>query len=294
MGRDGSWPAPHEAAWPTALPPATTIIVDEPDQSALALLGLYAPECAVHAISPSAGDQGPISSLKFADSSESGGPDFIGLHVPINPLAATHRHSGLGFTGYILVLSDRIGAPDVNPSDRHGGLAHRAVSHPGGRRHRRCHGRRLARTRPARRDLGLHAHRPVATAGPCPRDRSIWRRAASSPASASSHSGSERRSSFPNRVRRNRTRTPVEALRSPMCPSSWRASLACATRRHAPPCRPRGGATPTRTMATRITSSRAVARRPRRPEDERPLNRMAGSTPARSAKRGPGRPGQGE
>jgi hypothetical protein len=114
-GRGGSWPAPHEATWPMDLPSATTIIVDEPDQAALALLGLYAPECAVRAISPSAGDQGPISSLKFADAAANGGPDFIGLHVPVNPLAATHRHSGLGMTGYILVLSDRVGAPDVNP-----------------------------------------------------------------------------------------------------------------------------------------------------------------------------------
>ncbi len=115
VGRDGSWPAPRDAAWPTALPPATTVIVDEPDQAALALLGLYAPECAVHAIAPSAGDQGPISSLRFADAAQGGEPDFIGLHVPVNPLAATHRHSGLGFTGYLLVLSDRVGAPDVNP-----------------------------------------------------------------------------------------------------------------------------------------------------------------------------------
>ncbi len=115
VGRDGSWPAPHETAWPAALPSATTIIVDEPDQSALALLGHFAPEADVHAISPAAGDQGPISSLKFADASDGGEPGFIGLHVPINPLAATHRHSGLGFTGYILVLSDRVGASDPNP-----------------------------------------------------------------------------------------------------------------------------------------------------------------------------------
>ncbi len=108
-------PPPREAAWPTDLPLATTVIVDEPDQSALALLGLHAPDVAVHAISPTAGDQGPISSLKFAESPENGEPDFIGLHVPINPLAATHRHSGLGFTGYLLVLSDRVGAPDVTP-----------------------------------------------------------------------------------------------------------------------------------------------------------------------------------
>jgi hypothetical protein len=35
--------------------------------------------------------------------------------VPINPLAATHRHNGFGFTGYILVLSDRTGTPAVAP-----------------------------------------------------------------------------------------------------------------------------------------------------------------------------------
>ena len=35
--------------------------------------------------------------------------------MPINPLAATHRHNGLGFTGYLLVLSDRVGSPEVSP-----------------------------------------------------------------------------------------------------------------------------------------------------------------------------------
>jgi len=115
VGHNGSWPAPAEAAWPAALPSSTTIVVDEPDQSALALLGHYAPDYTVHSISPSAGDQGPISSLKFVSSATIRDPDFIGLHVPINPLAATHRHNGLGFTGYLLVLSDRVGAPDVVP-----------------------------------------------------------------------------------------------------------------------------------------------------------------------------------
>jgi len=113
VGPGGSWPAATDAAWPAALPDATTIIVDEPDHSALALLGLHAPDHAVHAISPSAGDQGPILSLQFTGGT--GDPEFIGLHVPINPLAATHRHNGLGFTGYLLVLTDRFGAPDVSP-----------------------------------------------------------------------------------------------------------------------------------------------------------------------------------
>jgi hypothetical protein len=53
--------------------------------------------------------------LNFTAPPENEGQDFIGLHVPINPIAATHRHNGLGFTGYLLVLSDRIGADDVFP-----------------------------------------------------------------------------------------------------------------------------------------------------------------------------------
>jgi len=54
-----------------------------------------------------------MASLQFTGGMSD--PEFIGLHVPINPLAATHRHNGLGFTGYLLVLTDRIGAPDVIP-----------------------------------------------------------------------------------------------------------------------------------------------------------------------------------
>jgi hypothetical protein len=41
--------------------------------------------------------------------------DWLGMHVPINQLAAAHRHNGLGFTGYVLALSDRRGAPTCNP-----------------------------------------------------------------------------------------------------------------------------------------------------------------------------------
>lgn len=35
-------------------------------------------------------------------------PDFspLGPYVPVNPLAAQHRHHGFGFTGYVLILSD--------------------------------------------------------------------------------------------------------------------------------------------------------------------------------------------
>ncbi len=42
---------------------------------------------------------------------------FIGLHVPINPLAATHRHNGFGFVDYVLLLSGRSGNHEVPPDE---------------------------------------------------------------------------------------------------------------------------------------------------------------------------------
>jgi hypothetical protein len=117
VGRDGSWPAAGDAVWPGRLPAETTIVVDELDAAVLALLDVHAPGHAVHTIMPTGrgAQQRPLRPLRFSESPESDAPDFIGLHVPINPLAATHRHNGLGFTGYLLVLSDRVGAPDVSP-----------------------------------------------------------------------------------------------------------------------------------------------------------------------------------
>ena len=117
MGSQGSWPAAADAVWPGRLPAETTIVVDEPDPAVLDLLDLHAPGHLVHTIMPT--DPGvparPLRPLRFTGSTANGAPDFIGLHVPINPLAATHRHNGLGFTGYLLVLSDRVGAPEVSP-----------------------------------------------------------------------------------------------------------------------------------------------------------------------------------
>lgn len=36
----------------------------------------------------------------------------VGLHVAVNPLATGQRHGGLGFTGFVLVLTDRSGPGD--------------------------------------------------------------------------------------------------------------------------------------------------------------------------------------
>jgi len=116
-GEDGSWPDPARATWPDSLPPGTTIVVDEPDAAARSLLAHFAPEHRVHAIAPAgtAGDRHAIPPLRFTAPPEGGTSELIRLHVPINPLAATHRHNGLGFTGYLLVLSDRTGAAGVSP-----------------------------------------------------------------------------------------------------------------------------------------------------------------------------------
>jgi hypothetical protein len=113
-GPDATWPSPPQAAWPAGLPDDTTIIVDELDASTRALLAARAPGCLVRTIS-SSDHQPSLSSLRFTGAPEGDEGDVIGLHVPINPLAATHRHNGLGFTGYLLVLSDRVAAPDLVP-----------------------------------------------------------------------------------------------------------------------------------------------------------------------------------
>ncbi len=39
------------------------------------------------------------------------------VHIPINPLAAAHRHNGFGFTGYMLVLSGRERPHDIPPPE---------------------------------------------------------------------------------------------------------------------------------------------------------------------------------
>jgi hypothetical protein len=117
VGDDGSWPGPSEAAWPDGLPTDSVFLIDEPDPAIRSLLDRHAPGAAVYAMAPDDAPVGPrpIARLQFTDVGRDGDTDFIRLHVPINPMAATHRHNGLGFTDYLLVLSDRSGAPDISP-----------------------------------------------------------------------------------------------------------------------------------------------------------------------------------
>jgi hypothetical protein len=116
LGPEGGWPPAPRAQWPDGLSRDGTFIVDEADHDVLSLLDHHAPGCTVYTVAPTEGnaERRHLVPLRFTASAGSAA-DFIGLHVPINPIAATHRHNGLGFTGYVLVLSDRSAAPDVSP-----------------------------------------------------------------------------------------------------------------------------------------------------------------------------------
>ncbi|HEX3947313.1 MAG TPA: hypothetical protein VHW47_06385 [Acidimicrobiales bacterium] len=113
----GRWPGPEEASWPDGLS-ADLVLLDQTDDQAVALAGRYLTGCPVVAIGqpgPSLDDQG-IDALvvvgppppAMSDGATTSAPVHrVGLHVPINPLAARRRHNGFGFTNYVLVLSDR-------------------------------------------------------------------------------------------------------------------------------------------------------------------------------------------
>jgi hypothetical protein len=63
------------------------------------------------------GDGGPTTPLPLIPTEDRAEADALGVFVPVNPLAAAHRHNGLGFTGYLLVLGQRVGVPRAEPPD---------------------------------------------------------------------------------------------------------------------------------------------------------------------------------
>lgn len=116
IGTGDRWPDPGDAAWPATLPAHPLVVVDDADASALALLGHFASGQEIRTVAPGEPGLSPApSALPFAPARPGDGAETMGVHVPVNPLAATHRHNGLGFTGYLLVLSDRTGAPALRP-----------------------------------------------------------------------------------------------------------------------------------------------------------------------------------
>ena len=112
VGEDAGWPDAATARWTDRPEPEAAWIVDEPRQGACALLRAFAGST-LHSIAPVEPDSDlPLRQLQLLPGPEGPG---LGLHVPINPMARAHRHTGLGFTGYILVLTDRPSRPPTTP-----------------------------------------------------------------------------------------------------------------------------------------------------------------------------------
>ncbi len=109
------WPEPGAARWPTPPGPGTRWILDEASDDAVAILGAFGAMDQAFSIAPAAAvERTGLRQLSLTPG-DRGASGMVGMHVSVNPLAAAHRHAGLGFTGYVLVLSDRSDTPPVQP-----------------------------------------------------------------------------------------------------------------------------------------------------------------------------------
>ena len=112
------WPEPAVARWTRRPNPESTWIVDEPGADASALFQAFGDGAAFSIAPVSPETAGALRSLPLTPGPASGAAGtaaMLGVHVPVNPLAGSQRHMGLGFTGYILVLTDRPRTPPVEP-----------------------------------------------------------------------------------------------------------------------------------------------------------------------------------
>jgi hypothetical protein len=115
-GRGGEWPDIRETRWMRRPDPRSTWVLDEPSESAHALFRAFGDQSTAYSIKPDAGDAATMmTQLPFTPGLTRGSSEALGMYVPINPLATRHRHAGLGFTGYVLVLTDRPSTPTVSP-----------------------------------------------------------------------------------------------------------------------------------------------------------------------------------
>jgi hypothetical protein len=114
-GTASGWPVPEMVRWVQTPDPESIWILDYPSEDALALFDAFAGDAtAAFSVAPvrQAVDS-QLRQLPLVPVDDI--PEALGMHVPVNPLARTYRHTGLGFTGYILVLTDRSGTPPVEP-----------------------------------------------------------------------------------------------------------------------------------------------------------------------------------
>lgn len=103
MGSSGALQWPEEFA-------ESTVIVDEMTTDIANLLDSVDPSSVLAVCAPNGLRQPTWHRLPLI-----GGPDAVGVHVPVNRLAEKYRHHGFGFTDYILVLSNRTGAEGEEP-----------------------------------------------------------------------------------------------------------------------------------------------------------------------------------
>lgn len=116
VGTGGHWPRPSDAHWIDRPDPGAIWVVDEPSEDARALLDTFGDALAAFSIAPVPTDAGSsLRQLPLTPGPRLEASDMLGMHVPVNPLAGTSRHTGLGFTGYVLVLTDRPQVPSVRP-----------------------------------------------------------------------------------------------------------------------------------------------------------------------------------
>jgi hypothetical protein len=110
-GLSDTWPSAAESRIPGSLPGSAVVIVDELTDAVASLLRQMGVSHQVFAVTGSMGQVAQVSPVNLAvvDPKVDSDARFVGMHVPVNPLAATHRHNGFGFIGYTLVLSDRSG-----------------------------------------------------------------------------------------------------------------------------------------------------------------------------------------
>ena len=121
--RPGGWPAPDRVSWPRPGRHPGLALVDAADPGALAVALAWAPEARVVALATTgtvpAGPSAVLTLRPSVHAAVAGGGSvepqqvhLVDMHVPVNQLAAERPHNGLGFTDYLLVLSDRGGVPD--------------------------------------------------------------------------------------------------------------------------------------------------------------------------------------
>jgi hypothetical protein len=101
MGEDGS------PSWPSDVADGGLVIADELTPELRGLLGRAGNDSGLYV--SRVHDESTDHPWRKASLVGGGGDGAIGLFVPVHPLAASHRHHGFGFTGYVLVLSDRTG-----------------------------------------------------------------------------------------------------------------------------------------------------------------------------------------